>query len=128
METFKNRNFVLILVTVSIKTLLLIFAYPWNYDKLPNIDNMILDNLKKIHKDLKNHAKSDQEKMKLLQKMMSITEEVRDNSYYKGKRINLIKAEAIGILIGISEEIFKMSTSIFQVMSRKVEKYQIALY
>ena len=89
---------------------------------------MILDNLKKIHKDLKNHAKSDQEKMKLLQKMMSITEEVRDNSYYKGKRINLIKAEAIGILIGISEEIFKLSASIFQVMSRKVEKYQIALY
>ena len=128
MQTFKNRNFVLIVVTVSITTLLLIFVYPWKYDKLPNIDNMILDNLKKIHKDLKNHAKSDQEKMKLLQKMMSITEEVRDNSYYKGKRINLIKAEAIGILIGISEEIFKMSTSIFQVMSRKVEKYQIALY
>ena len=128
METFKNRNFVLIGVIVSITTLLLIFAYPWNYDKLPNIDNMILDNLEKIHKDLKNHAKNDQEKMKLLQKLMSITQEVRDNLYYKGKSINLIKAEAIGILIGISEEIFRMSASIFQAMSRKVEKYQIALY
>ena len=55
-------------------------------------------------------------------------QEVRDNLYYKGKSINLIKAEAIGILIGISEEIFRMSASIFQAMSRKVEKYQIALY
>ena len=128
METFKNCNFVSIVVTVSITTLLLIFVYPRNYDKLPNIDNMILDNLEKIHKDLKNHAKNDQEKMKLLQKLMSITEEVRDNLYYKGKSISLIKAEAIGILIGISEEIFKLSASIFQVMSRKVEKYQIALY
>ena len=127
METLKNRNFVLIFVTVSITTLL-IFVYPWNYDVLPNIDNMILDNLGKLHKDLKNHAKNDQEKMKLLQKLMSITQEVRDNLYYKGKSINLIKAEAIGILIGISEEIFKLSASIFQVMSRKVEKYQIALY
>ena len=128
METFKNRNFVLIGVIVSITTLLLIFAYPWNYDKLPNIDNIILNILEEIHKDLKNHAKSDQEKMKLLQKMMSITQEVRNNLYYKGKSINLIKAEAIGILIRISEEIFKMSAFIFQVMSRKVEKYQIALY
>ena len=128
METFKNRNFVLIVVTVSITTLLLIFVYPWNYDKLPNIDNIILNILEEIHKDLKNHAKSDQEKMKLLQKMMSITQEVRNNLYYKGKSINLIKAEAIGILIRISEEIFKMSAFIFQVMSRKVEKYQIALY
>ena len=128
METFKNCNFVSIVVTVSITTLLLIFVYPRNYDKLPNIDNMILDNLEKIHKDFKNHAKNDQEKMKLLQKLMSITQEVRDNLYYKGKSISLIKAEAIGILIGISEEIFKLSASIFQVMSRKVEKYQIALY
>ena len=128
METFKNCNFVSIVVTVSITTLLLIIVYPRNYDKLPNIDNMILDNLEKIHKDLKNHAKNDQEKMKLLQKLMSITQEVTDNLYYKGKTISLIKAKAIGILIGISEEIFKMSTSIFQVMSRKVEKYQIALY
>ena len=128
MERLKNHNFVLIVVTVSITTLLLIFVYPWNYDVLPNIDNMILDNLEKIHKDLKNHAKSDQEKMKLLQKLMSITQEIRDNLYYKGKSISLIKAEAIGILIGISEEIFKISAAIFQVMSRKVEKYQIALY
>ena len=127
METFKNCNFVSIVVTVSITTLLLIFVYPRNYDKLPNIDNMILDNLEKNHKDLKNHAKNDQEKMKLLQKLMSITQEVRDNLYYKGKSVSLIKAEAIGILIGISEEIFKLSASIFQVMSRKVEKYQIAL-
>ena len=72
MQTFKNRNFVLIVVTVSITTLLLIFVYPWKYDKLPNIDNMILDNLEKIHKDLKNHAKSDEEKMKLLQQLMSM--------------------------------------------------------
>ena len=127
METFKNCNFVSIVVTVSITTLLLIFVYPRNYDKLPNIDNMILDNLEKNHKDLKNHAKNDQEKKKLLQKLMSITQEVRDNLYYKGKSVSLIKAEAIGILIGISEEIFKLSASIFQVMSRKVEKYQIAL-
>ena len=89
METFKNCNFVSIVVTVSITTLLLIFVYPRNYDKLPNIDNMILDNLEKIHKDFKNHAKNDQEKMKLLQKLMSITQEVRDNLYYKGKSITI---------------------------------------
>ena len=127
METFKNCNFVSIVVIVSITALLLIFVYPWNYDELPNIDNMILDNLEKIHKDLKNHAKSDQEKMKLIQKLMSITQEVRDNLYYKGKSISLIKTEAIGILIRISEELFKISAAIFKVMSRKVEKYQIAL-
>ena len=55
------------------------------------------------------------------------TQEVRDNLYYKGKSITIILAEAIGILIRISEELFKMSAAIFQVMSRKVEKYQIVL-
>ena len=54
-------------------------------------------------------------------------QEVRDNLYYKGKSITIILAEAIGILIRISEELFKMSAAIFQVMSRKVEKYQIVL-
>ena len=39
---------------------------------------MILDNLGKIHKDLKNHAKSDQEKMKLLQKLMSMMKSNND--------------------------------------------------
>ena len=80
MEAFKNRNFVLIGVTVSITTLLLIFVYPWNYDVLPNIDNMILDNLGKLHKDLKNHAKSDQEKMKLLQELMSMMKSNNENT------------------------------------------------
>ena len=80
METLKNRNFVLIIVTVSITTLLLIFVYPWNYDVLPNIDNMMLDNLGKIHKDLKNHAKSDQEKLKLLQELMSIMKNNNENT------------------------------------------------
>ena len=79
METLKNRNFVLIVVTVSITTLL-IFVYPWNYDVLPNIDNMILDDLGKIHKDLKNHAKSDQEKMKLLQDLMSTMKSNNENT------------------------------------------------
>ena len=79
METLKNRIFVLIVVTVSITTLL-IFVYPWNYDVLPNIDNMILDNLEKIHKDLKNHAKSDQEKMKLLQELMSMMKSNNENT------------------------------------------------
>ena len=78
METLKNRIFVLIVVTVSITTLL-IFVYPWNYDVLPNIDNMILDNLGKLHKDLKNHAKSDQEKMKLLQELMSMMKSNNEN-------------------------------------------------
>ena len=78
METLKNRNLVLILIIVSITTLILLFVYPWNYDVLPNIDNMILDNLGKIHKDLKNHAKSDQEKMKLLQKLMSMMKSNND--------------------------------------------------
>ena len=80
METLKNRNFVLIIVTVSITTLLLIFVYPWNYDVLPNIDNMIMDDLGKIHKDLKNHAKSDQEKLKLLQELMSIMKSNNENT------------------------------------------------
>ena len=79
METLKNRNFVLIFVTVTITTLL-IFVYPWNYDVLPNIDNMILDNLGKLHKDLKNHAKSDQEKMKLLQELMSMMKSNNENT------------------------------------------------
>ena len=79
METLKNRNFVFIVVTVSITTLL-IFVYQWNYDVLPNIDNMILDNLEKIHIDLKNHAKSDQEKMKLLQKLMSMMKSNNENA------------------------------------------------
>ena len=79
METLKNRNFVSIIVTVSITTLL-IFVYPWNYDVLPNIDNMMLDNLGKIHKDLKNHAKSDQEKMKLLQELMSMMKSNNENT------------------------------------------------
>ena len=79
METLKNRIFVLIVVTVSITTLL-IFVYPWNYDVLPNIDNMILDNLEKIHKGLKNHAKSDQEKMKLLQELMSMMKSNNENT------------------------------------------------
>ena len=78
METLKNRNLVLILIIVSITTPILLFVYPWNYDVLPNIDNMILDNLGKIHKDLKNHAKSDQEKMKLLQKLMSMMKSNND--------------------------------------------------
>ena len=80
METLKNRNFVLIVVTFFITSLLLIFVYPWNYDVLPNIDNMILDNLGEIHKDLKNHAKSDQEKMKLLQKLMSMMKSNNENT------------------------------------------------
>ena len=79
METLKNRNFVSIVVTVSITTLL-IFVYPWNYDVLPNIDNMILDDLGKIHKDLKNHAEGDQEKMKLLQDLMSTMKSNNENT------------------------------------------------
>ena len=79
METLKNRIFVLIVVTVSITTLL-IFVYPWNYDVLPNIDNIILDNLEKIHKDLKNHAEGDQEKMKLLQELMSMMKSNNENT------------------------------------------------
>ena len=79
METLKNRNFVLIIVIVSITTLL-IFVYPWNYDVLPNIDNMMLDNLGKLQKDLKNHAKSDQEKMKLLQELMSMMKSNNENT------------------------------------------------
>ena len=78
METLKNRIFVLIVVTVSITTLL-IFVYPWNYDVLPNIDNIIFDNLEKIHKDLKNHAEGDQEKMKLLQELMSMMKSNNEN-------------------------------------------------
>ena len=80
METLKNRNFVSIVVTVFITTLLLIFVYPWNYDVLPNIDNMVLDNLGKIHKDFKNHAKSDQEKIKLLQELMSMMKSNNENT------------------------------------------------
>ena len=79
METLKNRNFVLIVVTVSITTLL-IFVYPWNYDVLPNIDNMILDDLGKIHKDLKNHVEGDQEKIKLLQDLMSTMKSNNENT------------------------------------------------
>ena len=79
METLKNRIFVLIVVTVSITTLL-IFVYPWNYDVLPNIDNIIFDNLEKIHKDLKNHAEGDQEKMKLLQELMSMMKSNNENT------------------------------------------------
>ena len=86
METLKNRIFVLIVVTVSITTLL-IFVYPWNYDVLPNIDNIILDNLGKIHKDLKNHAKSDQEKMKLLQELMSMMKSNSENTQTELKKI-----------------------------------------
>ena len=98
METLKNRNFVSIVVTVFITTLLLIFVYPWNYDVLPNIDNMILDNLGKIHKDLKNHAKSDQEKMKLLQKLMSIMKS--NNGYTQSElRENTKKVRIISILM-----------------------------
>ena len=44
------------------------------------MDNMILDNLGKIHKDLKNHAKSDQEKMKLLQELMSMMKSNNENT------------------------------------------------
>ena len=80
METLKNRNFVSIVVIVFITTLLLIFVYPWNYDVLPNIDYMTLDNLEKIHKDLKNLAKSDQEKNKLLQKLMSMMKSNNENA------------------------------------------------
>ena len=47
---------------------------------LPNIDNMILDDLGKLHKDLKNHAKSDQEKMKLLQELMSMMKSNNENT------------------------------------------------
>ena len=60
-------------------------------------------------------------------RMENETQEVRDNLYYKGKSTTFIIAEAIDILIRISEELSKMSVAIFQVMSRKVEKYQIAL-
>ena len=80
METLKNCNFVFIIVTFSITTLLLIFVYPWNYDVLPNIDNIIFDNLEKIHKDLKNHAEGDQEKMKLLQELMSMMKSNNENT------------------------------------------------
>ena len=97
MERLKNHNFVLIVVTVSITTLLLIFVYPWNYDVLPNIDNMILDNLEKIHKDLKNHAKSDQEKMKLLQQLMSMMKSNNENTQLE-LRENTKKVRIISIL------------------------------
>ena len=52
--------------------------------------------------------------------MENETEEVRDNLYYKGKSITIIRAEAIGILIRIFEELFMMSAAAFQVMSKKV--------
>ena len=97
METSKNRNFVLIVVTFFITSLLLIFVYPWNYDVLPNIDNMILDNLGEIHKDLKNHAKSDQEKMKLLQKLMSMMKSNNENTRSELKK-NTKKVRIISIL------------------------------
>ena len=97
METFKNCNFVSIVVTVSITTLLLIIVYPRNYDKLPNIDNMILDNLEKIHKGLKNHAKSDQEKMKLLQQLMSMMKSNNENTQSE-LRENTKKVRIISIL------------------------------
>ena len=66
--------------TVSFTNLLLICVYPWNYDVLPNVDNIILDNLEKIHKDLKNHAEGDQEKMKLLQELMSMMKSNNENT------------------------------------------------
>ena len=47
---------------------------------LPNIDNIIFDNLEKIHKDLKNHAEGDQEKMKLLQELMSMMKSNNENT------------------------------------------------
>ena len=47
---------------------------------LPNVDNIILDNLEKIHKDLKNHAEGDQEKMKLLQELMSMMKSNNENT------------------------------------------------
>ena len=98
MKTLKNHNLVLIVVTVSITTLLLIFVYPWNYDVLPNIDNMILDNLEKIHKDLKNHAKSDQEKMKVLQKLMSMMKSHNENTQTELKE-NAKKVRIISIFL-----------------------------
>ena len=98
MKTLKNHNLVLIVVTVSITTLLLIFVYPWNYDVLPNIDNMILDNLEKIHKDLKNHAKSDQERMKVLQKLMSMMKSHNENTQTELKE-NAKKVRIISIFL-----------------------------
>ena len=66
--------------------------------------------------------------MTVKNQMDNETQEVRDNSYYKGKSITVIIAEAIVILIRISEKLFKMSPAIFNVMTRKVEKTQIGIF
>ena len=63
----------------------------------------------------------------IVEPMKYEAQEVRDNLYYKGKSIIIIIAEAIGILIRISEELLKMCPAIFHVITRKVEKTQIAI-